>query len=197
MNTGALIVAAGLSSRMGAFKPMLPVGNKTLLHCGLGSLLQSGCSPVAVVVGRERETVQDSLADYPVHCIYNPDYASCQMFDSVRLGLMWMASRCDRLVFTPGDVSLYSAETVRALMKADGMVCIPEYNGTPGHPILISAKLFPAILADSGEGGLAGVLRRVSRPIPVPVNDPGILMDVDTPEDYQRILAYSYTMQLE
>lgn len=196
MSTGALVVAAGLSSRMGAFKPMLPVGNETLLRRGLRILLQSGCFPVAVVIGRERETVLRSLADVPVHCIYNPDFASCQMFDSVRLGLSWLASRCSRVVFSPGDVSLYQPETVAALMETDAPVCLPEYNGVTGHPILISSEVFPAILSDSGEEGLAGALKRASVPVAVPVNDPGILMDADTPEDYQRILAYADSIQM-
>ena len=99
MRTGGLVVAAGLSSRMGAFKPMLPVGGDTLLRRGLTTLLRCGCGPVAVVTGRDRELLEASLGDLPVHCIHNADFSTSQMFDSVRLGLAWLAPRRDQGAF--------------------------------------------------------------------------------------------------
>ena len=191
MRTGGLVVAAGLSSRMGAFKPMLPVGGDTLLRRGLTTLLRCGCGPVAVVTGRDRELLEASLGDLPVHCIHNADFSTSQMFDSVRLGLAWLAPRCDQVVFSPGDVCLYRPETVAALLAGEGTVRVPTCGGTEGHPVLIASEVFGPVLADSGEGGLAGALRRAAPRTEIPGEDPGSLLDADTVDDYRRLLAYA------
>ena len=189
MGTGALIAAAGLSSRMGAFKPMLPLGGDTIIRRGVKTLLAGGCAPVAVVTGREAERLRAHLSDLPVTCLYNPDYASCQMLDSVKLGLRWLEGRCGRLLFTPGDVCLYGTETVEALLASRAPVCFPVYAGRRGHPILISASLIPSILSYGGEGGLAGALAGVPGTEELPADAPGVLLDADTPEDYRRMLS--------
>ena len=82
MKTGALVAAAGLSSRMNCFKPLLPLGDSTLLRYGLRTLLTAGAFPVAVVTGREEAVIRASLDDLPVTCLYNPEYAACQMLRS-------------------------------------------------------------------------------------------------------------------
>ena len=189
MRTAGLIAAAGLSTRMGAFKPMLALGGETLLRRGLRTLLQAGAYPVAVITGRQADLLQASLADLPVECLYNPDYARCQMLDSVKLGLRWLEGRCGRLLFTPGDVCLYGTETVEALLASRAPVCFPVYAGRRGHPTLISASLIPSILSYGGEGGLAGALAGVPGAEELPADAPGVLLDADTPEDYRRMLS--------
>ena len=93
MRTAGLVAAAGLSTRMGAFKPMLALGEETLLRHGLRTLLQAGAHPVIVVTGRQAKLLEHSLSDLPVQCLYNPRYAQCQMFDSVKLGLAALEGR--------------------------------------------------------------------------------------------------------
>lgn len=189
MKIGGLIVAAGLSSRMGAFKPMLPLKGETILRRGVLTMLEAGCDPVAVVTGHRAEEIHESLSDLPVTCLYNPEYARSQMLDSVKLGLQWLVDQCDQVLFSPGDVCLYREETVRVLVNRESLFAQPVYQGQPGHPVLFSAQLIPDILCFGGDGGLAGFLK--SAPVfQVPVEDPGILLDADTREQYERLLDY-------
>ena len=136
MKIGGLIVAAGLSSRMGAFKPMLPLKGETILRRGVLTMLEAGCDPVAVVTGHRAEELHESLSDLPVTCLYNPEYARSQMLDSVKLGLQWLVDQCDQVLFSPGDVCLYREETVRVLVNRKSLFAQPVYQGQPGHPVL-------------------------------------------------------------
>lgn len=190
MKTGALVAAAGLSSRMGAFKPMLPLSRDTILRHGVKTLLQAGCGPVAVVVGRHGALLKENLSDLPVTCVYNPAYASCEMLDSVKLGLAWLEGRCDRLLFTPGDVCMYDIQTILALERSRARLCHPTFKGRRGHPVLISCGLIPEILAYDGDRGLAGALAGVEDQEEIAVDNPGILMDVDTYDEYRFLRAY-------
>lgn len=191
MRTGALITAAGLSSRMGSFKPLLPLGDDTLLRRGLHTLRSAGAGPIAVVTGREAARLEESLRGLPVTCLYNSNYASCQMLDSIKLGLAWLEGKCDQVLFTPGDVPLYSQETVAALARCNLPLCCPVCGGKRGHPVLISAALIPAILSYEGEGGLAGAMTACGGAAELETGDPGILLDADTPEQYQTLLSYA------
>ena len=71
MKAGAVIVSAGLSSRMGAFKPMLPFGSETIIRHNALSLLNAGCSPVCIVTGFKSDLLKEHLSDLPVICIEN------------------------------------------------------------------------------------------------------------------------------
>lgn len=188
MKTGALLTAAGLSSRMGSFKPLLPLGQETILRRGVKTLLSAGCSPVAVVVGHRASELERHLSDLDVDCVYNPDYASSDMFASVKLGLRRLAGRCDRLLFTPADVCLYGEGTARALMASSELLCRPSCNGRRGHPVLIDCSLIPQILAYEGGNGLAGALDSLGCAAELELDAPEILLDADTPEQYETLL---------
>lgn len=188
MKTGALLTAAGLSSRMGRFKPLLPLGQDTILRRGVKTLLGAGCSPVVVVTGHRAAELEEHLSELDVDCVYNPDYASSDMLASVKLGLRALAGRCDRLLFTPADVCLYSVETVRALMASGELLCRPCCDGRRGHPVLIDCSLIPQILAWEGENGLAGALDSLGCGTELELDTPEILLDADTPEQYEKLL---------
>lgn len=190
MRTAGLVAAAGLSTRMGAFKPMLALGEETLLRHGLRTLLQAGAHPVIVVTGRQAKLLEHSLSDLPVQCLYNPRYAQCQMFDSVKLGLAALEGQCDQVLFSPGDAPAYSAETVSALLAHSGQLCCPVCGGKRGHPVLLPGQLIPQLLAYEGPGGLAGAMEHCGGAVLVETGDRGILLDADTPEDYRALLDY-------
>jgi len=189
LHCGALIAAAGLSRRMGALKPLLPLGDSTLLRRCAETFCALGCAPVVVVLGRERARVAASLAGLDVERVFNPDYASCQMLDSVRLGLARLEGRCERFFFTPGDVPLFLPETLKALLAEENVPLVPVHDGQRGHPVLLPAALIPAIRAYGGPGGLRGALEGLGGLRETPVDDPGVLLDADTPEDYRRACA--------
>ena len=191
MHTAALIVAAGMSTRMGQFKPMLSIGSISVAQRVVASLHQAGISKTVMVTGCNAITLERHLAGNGIIFLRNDRYETTQMFDSVKIGLEYLQDKCDRIVFTPVDVPLFTAATVRALLASGEALACPVYDGRQGHPILLSAGLIPQILADSGEGGLRGALDRCSAAMaPIPVNDPGTLQDADTPEDFSALLDY-------
>lgn len=191
MQAAALIVAAGLSSRMGQFKPMLNIGSISVAQRVVASLHQAGITKIVMVTGCNATMLERHLAGNGIIFLRNEQYATTQMFDSVKIGLEYLQDKCDQIVFTPVDVPLFTAATVRALLDAGEPLACPVYENQQGHPILFSAGLIPEILGDSGEGGLRGALDRCSAAMAmIPVDDPGTLQDADTPEDFSALLDY-------
>ena len=191
MTTGALIVAAGMSSRMGDFKPMLNIGAISIAQRVVATFQQAGVDKLVMVTGYNAAVLERHLAGNGIVFLRNDDYASTAMFDSARIGLAYLRDKCDRVLFTPVDIPLFTAETVRALLRTEARLACPVCEGQSGHPTLIASELIDAILSDSGEGGLRGALERCGAEMtPVPVKDRGILHDADTPEDYRALLAY-------
>lgn len=191
MVTGAVITAAGMSSRMGDFKPLLNIGSISIAHRVVATLKQAGAELVVVVTGYRAEELERHLARDGVIFLRNPGYASTQMFDSAVIGLDYLKSKCDRILFTPVDIPLFTSETVAGLLAAEGDVVIPRCSGRTGHPILISSACAARLVRDGGEGGLQGALSRCGMEIKyAEVADRGILHDADTPKDYKALLAY-------
>ena len=191
MRTGAVIVAAGLSSRMGDFKPMLSIGHISIAERVVATLQQSGVAQIVMVTGYNAEMLERHLANHGIVFLRNERYASTTMFDSACIGLSYLRDKCDRVLFTPVDIPLFTSATVRALLASEAALAVPVCGGESGHPTLIACSLIDGILSDSGEGGLRGALERSGEPlVSVPVEDRGILHDADTPEDYAELLRY-------
>lgn len=191
MQTGAVIVAAGLSSRMGDFKPMLNIGSISIAQRVIATLQQAGAEKIVVVTGYNAATLERHLANLGVIFLRNNDFATTQMFDSAKIGLRYIQDKCDRVLFTPVDIPLFTAATVEALIASNAPLACPTCNGQTGHPMMLDSSLIPDILADNGNMGLRGAISRLSTDlVEVPVNDPGILMDADTMEDYDALLRY-------
>lgn len=189
MKIGALITAAGMSSRMGKFKPLLRIGNKTVAQRIVETLRQAGAEQIVMVTGNHAEALEEHLSDSGIIFLRNEDYATTQMFDSVKIGLSYLQDRCDRVLFTPVDVPLFSADTVCALLNSGAELACPVCAGQTGHPIMMAGRLLPEILAHDGTRGLKGALERCSSElVQIPVEDPGIIYDADTPADFDRLL---------
>jgi molybdate transport repressor ModE-like protein len=191
MRVGAVIVAAGMSSRMGDFKPMLNIGSISIAQRIVATFRQAGVTRIVVVTGYNAQQLERHLANNGIVFLRNEDYAGTQMFDSAKIGLSYLQDKCDRILFTPVDIPLFTAMTVSSLLASEAELACPVCMGKPGHPLLISSSLLPRILADSGEGGLQGAIRRCGAEMTrIPVDDAGILHDADTPEDYRALLDY-------
>ena len=191
MTVGALITAAGMSSRMGDFKPMLNIGSISIAQRVIATFQQAGVDKIVMVTGYNATLLERHLAGNGVVFLRNEAYETTQMFDSVKIGLRYLQDKCDRVLFTPVDIPLFTAATVRALLESAAELACPVCEGEAGHPTLIGCKLIERILSDSGEGGLRGALERCGEPmVQIPVSDKGILHDADTPEDYRALLAY-------
>ena len=191
MRIGALIVAAGMSSRMGEFKPMLSIGSISVAQRVVATLSQAGVSKIVMVTGYNATVLERHLAGNGIIFLRNEQYETTQMFDSVKIGLAYLQDKCDRVLFTPVDVPLFTAKTVRAILDSGAPLAAPMCQGKQGHPILIANRLIPEILNDCGEMGLKGAIDRCSDPLlRLSVDDPGTIHDADTPEDYLSLVDY-------
>jgi len=204
MNYTAIVIAAGLSTRMGEFKPLLDIGGKPALFRLLDTIRSAGIESVVVVTGCERDAIEKALLIYDVPGIdieHNADYES-GMFSSVKTGIRFAvnARESAAALLFPVDVPLVSAQTILGLIDAYHQepsprlapcYAVPVYKDKNGHPLLIPREFFDEVLNYTGEGGLKGVRsKRDAEMLRYYVNDIGCVLDMDTPEDYQQILAF-------
>lgn len=202
MKTGAVLVAAGLSSRMKSFKPMLQLAGSTVIKTAIETLKSAGVSPIIVVTGREAEVLQRHISPLGVETVYNEHFASTDMFYSARLGMKKIKNRCDRFFFLPADVPLFAKNSLFAMMGyfdyAHCSLLLPRYKGQLGHPVLIKETLIDEILTYQGDMGLKGALDNLQTEKEIlDLADAGLVMDADHPEDYQKLKNYAALMSLE
>lgn len=187
MNLGAVILAAGYSSRMGGFKPLMRLGGDSLVgHC-LRLFAAAGVGRTVVVTGHRREEVEAELIRLGGEPLHNPEFAR-GMFSSVQAAVEQM-SGLDGFFMLPVDIPLVRPATLDLLMEAFDATAVvyPCRHGVRGHPPLIPARLIPAIREHDGSDGL----KRLLEDFPgrdVQVWDDGVLMDADTPEDFTRLV---------
>ena len=191
MQIGALIVAAGMSKRMGEFKPMLSIGSISVAQRVVATLSQAGVSKIVMVTGYNATLLERHLSGNGIIFLRNENYETTQMFDSVKIGLNYLLDKCDKILFTPVDVPLFTAKTVRTILDSEAPLAVPMCEGKQGHPILIANELIPEILKDCGEMGLKGAMDRCSVPLlRIDVEDFGTIQDADTPEDFSALVEY-------
>ena len=189
MQTAAIIVAAGMSSRMGEFKPMLNIGSISIAQRIVANFHQAGVDRIVMITGFNATTLERHLSGNGIIFLRNENYETTQMFDSAKIGLEYLKDKCDRILFTPVDIPLFTSATVKTLVDSGAELACPVCQGQQGHPLLIASRLVDSILADSGEGGLQGAISRCGCPMQkIEVEDAGILHDADTPEDYRTLL---------
>lgn len=193
--TGAVVVAAGLSMRMRAFKPLLPLGGSTIIRTAVATLSASGCRPIVLVCGHRADELREHVADLEIDCRINPEYASGDMFRSACIGLAALPGRCRRAFFLPGDVPLFSSGSLQAMTAAmeqtGAWIVVPAWRGRKGHPVLLDMRAIPGLLAYRGDRGLKGAITASRHPVAVlELDDPGLVMDADSPGEYRRLLRY-------
>ncbi|MFZ5763069.1 MAG: nucleotidyltransferase family protein [Thermodesulfobacteriota bacterium] len=184
----ALLLAAGLSRRMGTSKQLLPLADKPVIHHCLGALLASPARPVVVVLGPGGEPVQQAIAPFPVTIAWNRE-PEADMAGSVRAGLSALPAECTGVLIQLVDHPLVTPATVQALctahINAPQMILIPTCNGRQGHP-----TLFPRPVLDELAPGviLRDLVKKDSaRVMRLAVEDEGIFLDMDTPEEYEML----------
>jgi molybdenum cofactor cytidylyltransferase len=178
-----VILAAGMSSRAGSFKPALPIGGRSMIaHCIEGMF--SVCGRIVVVGGNEIEKLRALVEGYDrVECIENVDYAK-GMFTSVKAGLA--AARGDRCFLLPTDIPLVPPGVYRRLLACDAEVVLPAFQGKNGHPVCLSKAVIPRILRVPDDSSLRDVIRAIGFQA-VEVEAEEILIDVDTLQDYESV----------
>jgi len=194
----ALILAAGYSSRMGRSKPLLPFGGQTALARVIGSFRQAGIDRIAVVTGHQAEQLDPLLRELDVGAIANPNYER-GMYSSVQAGIAALPADVTACFLLPVDIPLVRPSTIAALAAnfaaQQASITYPRFGGRRGHPPLIARSLFADILAGQGDGGLHALLQR-HQATDVDVLDEGIVLDMDTPEDYAQLAALALRRHL-
>lgn len=184
----AIILSAGLSSRIGDFKPFLPLGEERLLERVISLYRSAGISDIRVVAGYRAEEVMALAGRCGARPVFNPDFVQ-GMFSSVVAGVAGLFPACDGFFIHPVDIPLVRRRTLIDLQNAftsgRSRVCYPVFLGARGHPPLISGIHVRALGSWTGHGGLREFLCRYEADaMDVPVVDEFILKDIDTPGDY-------------
>jgi molybdenum cofactor cytidylyltransferase len=190
MRYGAVIVAAGMSTRMKQFKQMMKVGDLSFAQRVVTSFKNAGVKTVVMVTGYQAEQLENSLKDLGVVFVRNEKYAETQMFDSAKLGLAYLQKMVERVFFTPVDIPFFLEDTVRLEMTRKERLVYPICHNRIGHPVLFNADMIPDILRYEGPGGLKGAFDSLYTRDTcfLPVQDAGSVMDADTREDLQYII---------
>jgi molybdenum cofactor cytidylyltransferase len=184
-----LILAGGASRRMGTPKALLPIAGETFLD-RLIRLFVPICDPVMVVLGHNSERLCPS-----VPFTINPD-PERGMLSSLQCGLSELPANSQGVIFTPVDYpSVQSATLVRiaaAFRQRGSDIVIPVYLGRNGHPVCVSRRIAQELLALPVSAQARDVIRQHrDRTSFVDVDDPGVVADIDTPADYQKLLCCS------
>ncbi len=199
--TGALITAAGSSSRMGDFKPLMPYGETTIIQTIIRKLKACGAKDIVVVGGYRFDELSAVVEGEGAAAVRNENYQTNHMFDSICIGLEAVYDRADRIFFWPTDVPGVREETLKSLLRisdnSDVSAIIPYYRNAPGHPMLIMKKAFDLILSHDGTKGLRGAVNKFDLAVRANTDDPFVVMDTDTQEQYRALLSLERSWQNE
>ncbi|MEW5911414.1 MAG: DVU_1551 family NTP transferase [Thermodesulfobacteriota bacterium] len=187
----AIVLAAGRSGRMGRLKPLLPLGPQTVLARVVDTCRQAGLGTVLVVLGHHAAELAPAVAALGLQPVYNPQ-PERGMFSSLLAGVAALPPQARAFLVLPVDLPLVRVHTLRRLLEAwqegRGPMLVPTFLGRRGHPPLLDAGLAPALAAWSGPNGLRGFLEQRAEVVEVPAADRFLRLDLDTPQDYQRLL---------
>jgi molybdenum cofactor cytidylyltransferase len=188
----AVVLAAGMSTRMGTSKALLPWGARTVIAHVAATLIDAGMDDIRVITGADATAVEAALRGTDVRCVYNPDYAAGEMLSSLKAGLRSLREDVSAVLVALGDQPMMRADTVRAVMHAyaqgRGAIIAPSHNMRRGHPILIDRRFWQALLDLPSDGAPRNVINRHARATAYVDCDESVLGDIDTPEAYAEAL---------
>ena len=189
----AIVLAAGMSRRMGAQKLLLPFGGKTVISHIVDQIAGSLVDRIIVVAGHESERVREQLSGRDVSIVINPDCAA-EMLSSVRCGIRVLPEECRCVLVALGDQPGITTglvnEMVSAFKTANKGIIVPVHQGKLGHPILFSSRYCNEILTRYDDIGLRGLAETHADDVfELNVSSPAVLCDMDCPQDYRRELS--------
>jgi len=186
----AIVLAAGESRRMGAPKLLLPLDGQTVIEAVLASVKAFGPDGILVVVGAEAGAVQEKAKTYGALIVVNLNYHQ-GMLSSVQCGFRQLPLEAEAALVFLADQPRIKPQVAEALVKAfrsssQGII-LPVHGGRRGHPLLLSTRFRTELESLDPAVGLRQLLdRHPGEILEVPVDDPAILRDLDTPEDYRN-----------
>ena len=192
--TGAVILAAGMSSRMGEAKQLLRLGQNTLLDQVVEIVRGSRAHEIVLVLGHQAETIQKQLAIKNLKIVINESYQQ-GMGTSLRMGLASLSPETTAALIVLADQPFVRAETLDQLIdhyeQSGAQIAIPVYKGFRGNPVLLDRSVFPEVMALTGDIGCRAIFgNHLEGIIKVPVQDIGILLDLDTKGDVEKLREF-------
>jgi molybdenum cofactor cytidylyltransferase len=185
---GALILAAGRSTRMGAANKLLAeVSGTPMVARAVDAALASRAAPVVVVTGHDAERLRAAIGARKVRFVHNPDYAA-GMSTSLQRGLAAFGAELDGVVVCLADMPRVSAATLDRLIAAFNPVegraiCLPTWNGKRGNPVLWARRFFPEMAEIRGDVGARHLIgEHADLVCEVAMPDDAVLVDIDTPD---------------
>jgi CTP:molybdopterin cytidylyltransferase MocA/xanthine/CO dehydrogenase XdhC/CoxF family maturation factor len=194
MRIGGVVLAAGLSRRMGRNKLVAEVAGRSLVRHAAEAALAGGLDPVMVVTGHQAGEIEKSLAGLPVGFVHNPSFAD-GLSTSLKAGIESLPADCAGAIVLLGDMPGVSPELVArvsaAFEPAKGRsICVATAEGRRGHPVLWGRQFFAELMRLSGDQGARGLIAaHAANIVEVGAGDAGPLTDIDTPEALESYLA--------
>jgi molybdenum cofactor cytidylyltransferase len=191
---GAVILAAGMSSRMGETKQLICLGENTLLEQVLEIVRSSRVDEIVLVLGHQAETIKKRVRIKNLKVVINESYQQ-GMGTSLRTGLAALSSGTNAALIVLADQPFVRAETLDRLIdqyeQSGAQIAIPIYKGFRGNPVLLGRSVFPEVMALTGDIGCRAIFgNHVEGIVKVLVDDIGILLDLDTKEDVEKLREF-------
>ena len=189
----AILLAAGESNRMGQPKQLMPFGQSTIVERTIDNLLNSAVSETIVVLGYRDEEIRKTISGKPVKIAINPGYQQ-GMSTSIIAGLKQIDKRAQAVLIALGDQPFVGSQTINNLLEAfianKRGIIIPIYQGRRGNPIIFAIRYKGELLNLKGDvGGREIIKRHPDDVLEVAVNCEGVLLDMDTAENYTSMIT--------
>ncbi|MGB3863997.1 MAG: nucleotidyltransferase family protein [Candidatus Aminicenantaceae bacterium] len=187
----ALVLAAGESIRMGRSKQLLPFANKTILETVIDHINQSTVDETLIVLGSNREKIEEVIKNLPVKSVYNPRFKE-GMLTSVQKGFVSLPEEVEAVLVFLGDQPMIPSSVIDQIVSAyhssEKGIVLPVYGQKRGHPVLIDTKYRQELANLNPEIGLRELIHDHPEDIlEVNLDSSSILEDIDTPEDYKNL----------
>ncbi|MBI4858214.1 MAG: NTP transferase domain-containing protein [Acetobacterium woodii] len=191
----AIIIAAGFSSRMDGFKPLLKFGNETAVEKVVNTYQQAGVNEIILVLGHRAEEITPYFKHLPIKWVINENFKQ-GMYTSIIKGVSQLSEAVDAFFIHPVDIPLVKPQSIEGLMnffeKTEKGIMYPCFSNKRGHPPLIHSRYQNLIIANQEDGGLKNLLEKYEvDALNLPLADQSILMDMDTRLDYEALLDYA------
>ena len=188
----AVVLAAGLSRRMGQAKLLMPVGGRAIVRYVVESVLAGGVDLVWVVTGPDVEPIEAALAGLEVQIAVNPAPEEGQA-SSLRAGIAALPASVDAVLIALGDQPSLAPSIIPALLAArrtsPKLIVAPRYRDGQGNPVLFKREIFPELLRLTGDQGARPILQKEPARVQWVELDLPMPPDVDTLDDYEKIRA--------
>jgi molybdenum cofactor cytidylyltransferase len=187
----AVVLAAGMSRRMGTPKQLLRIGGETILQRTLKNVRDSNVAEIILVLGHAADDVRKTIAIQDLKVVINPEYQQ-GMGTSLRKGLAAVSADARAAIIVLADQPWVRAETLNRLVvchqEGKPQILVPMYKGFRGNPVLLDRSVFAEVQALNGDVGCRAIFGDHTEGIvKLPIDDPGILLDIDSRDDLESL----------